>query len=66
MVQGKGVEPLLPPYQGGVLTVILPLHMAGTNGIEPILRVLETPVLPLNYIPIFGGDREIRTLALNK
>ena len=26
MVQGERVELSLPPYQGGVITVILPLH----------------------------------------
>ena len=26
--------------------------MAGTAGIEPTLTVLETAVLPLNYVPI--------------
>jgi hypothetical protein len=34
--------------------------LAGTVGIEPTLEVLETSVLPLNYVPIidFGcGDR---------
>ncbi len=34
--------------------------MAGTAGIEPASTVLETVVLPLNYVPINGGER-IRT-----
>ena len=33
---------------------------AGIVGVEPTLTVLETVVLPLNYIPINGVDR-IRT-----
>ena len=28
--------------------------MAGPEGIEPSLSVLETDVLPLNYGPVFG------------
>ena len=31
--------------------------LAGTVGIEPTLEVLETSVLPLNYVPIGCGDR---------
>jgi hypothetical protein len=27
--------------------------LAGTVGIEPTLEVLETSVLPLNYVPIY-------------
>jgi hypothetical protein len=34
-----------------------PLFLAGTVGIEPTLEVLETSVLPLNYVPIGCGDR---------
>jgi hypothetical protein len=29
-----------------------PYFLAGTVGIEPTLEVLETSVLPLNYVPI--------------
>ena len=29
-----------------------PFSLAGTVGIEPTLEVLETSVLPLNYVPI--------------
>ena len=29
--------------------------MAGVIGIEPILKVLETSVLPLNYTPKLAG-----------
>jgi hypothetical protein len=37
--------------------------MAGTVGIEPTLTVLETVVLPLNYVPIIikNGGEWIRT-----
>ena len=36
--------------------------MAGTEGIEPSLTVLETAVLPLNEVPIKHGDlRATRT-----
>ena len=28
------------------------IFLAGTVGIEPTLEVLETSVLPLNYVPI--------------
>ena len=37
--------------------------MAGTVGIEPTSKVLETSILPLNYVPIFlmveGGRFEL-------
>ena len=36
--------------------------MAGTVGIEPTSKVLETSILPLNYVPIYdGGGGQIRT-----
>ena len=36
--------------------------MAGTVGIEPTSKVLETSILPLNYAPIYyGGGGQIRT-----
>jgi hypothetical protein len=35
--------------------------LAGAVGIEPTLEVLETSVLPLNYAPMDGGGRRIRT-----
>ena len=36
--------------------------MAGTVGIEPTSKVLETSILPLNYVPIIdGGGGQIRT-----
>ena len=31
--------------------------MAGTEGFEPTLAVLETDALPLNYIPMVPKDR---------
>ena len=31
--------------------------MAGIVGVEPTLTVLETVVLPLNYIPIIGKNK---------
>ena len=36
--------------------------LAGTVGIEPTLEVLETSVLPLNYVPIWlrGQDLNLR------
>jgi hypothetical protein len=42
-----------------------PFILAGTVGIEPTLEVLETSVLPLNYVPIFcfwlrGQDLNLR------
>ena len=33
----------------------------GTAGIEPTPKVLETFVLPLNYVPKNGGKKWIRT-----
>ena len=35
--------------------------MAGIVGVEPTPTVLETVVLPLNYIPIKNGGEWIRT-----
>ena len=36
--------------------------MAGAVGIEPTSKVLETSILPLNYVPIIdGGGGQIRT-----
>ena len=36
--------------------------MAGAVGIEPTSKVLETSILPLNYVPIYnGGGGQIRT-----
>ena len=38
--------------------------MAGTVGIEPTSKVLETSILPLNYVPIYdggGADSNCRT-----
>ena len=36
--------------------------MAGTVGIEPTSKVLETSILPLNYVPIkINGGGQIRT-----
>ena len=29
-------------------------HLAGAEGIEPSSKVLETPILPLNYAPIYA------------
>ena len=43
----------MPEPQSGVLTPSpLSPYMAGIVGIEPTPTVLETVVLPLNYIPI--------------
>ena len=35
--------------------------MAGTVGIEPTSKVLETLILPLNYVPIKMVEGQIRT-----
>ena len=35
--------------------------MATVKGIEPLLRVLETPALPLRHTVILGADSQIRT-----
>ena len=53
----------MPEPQSGVLTPSpLSPYMAGIVGIEPTPTVLETVVLPLNYIPIIKNGREwIRT-----
>src|SRR5699024_12066383 len=46
-------NPRMPEPQSGVLTPSpLSPYMAGIVGIEPTPTVLETVVLPLNYIPI--------------
>ena len=56
-------NPRMPEPQSGVLTPSpLSPYMAGIVGIEPTPTVLETVVLPLNYIPIIKNGREwIRT-----
>ena len=53
----------MPEPQSGVLTPSpLSPYMAGIVGIEPTPTVLETVVLPLNYIPIIKNGRKwIRT-----
>src|SRR5699024_1660507 len=59
-------NPRMPEPQSGVLTPSpLSPYMAGIVGIEPTPTVLETVVLPLNYIPIIkkwkGVDSNHRT-----
>src|SRR5699024_12837255 len=59
-------NPRMPEPQSGVLTPSpLSPYMAGIVGIEPTPTVLETVVLPLNYIPIIkkwkGVDSTHRT-----
>ena len=39
--------------------------MATVEGIEPPLRVLETPALPLRHTVIPGADNQIRTDTLS-
>ena len=47
----------MPEPQSGVLTPSpLSPYMAGIVGIEPTPTVLETVVLPLNYIPMVEGS----------
>ena len=45
---------------------MLYIYLAGAEGLEPPLMVLETIFLPLNYAPIFifGGEGGTRTLGL--
>ncbi len=47
-------NPRVPVPQTGVLTNFTNTAMAGIEGIEPPLTVLETAVLPLYYIPIIS------------
>lgn len=52
MVVPTGIEPILPPYQGGVL----PLNygtMAGDCVLEPQQTILETVMLPLHQPPLW-------------
>jgi hypothetical protein len=43
------------PQSDALTTSPRPPLLAGTVGIEPTLEVLETSVLPLNYVPIWVG-----------
>ncbi len=60
MGRSKGIE---PSNVGATIRCVnhfatTAMLLAGTVGIEPTLEVLETSVLPLNYVPIVGcGDR---------
>ena len=48
MVAHRGVEPLSPPWEGGVLTTRQMRHMAAELGFEPRLNESESFVLPLH------------------
>jgi hypothetical protein len=54
MGRSKGIE---PSNVGATIRCVnhfatTAIFLAGTVGIEPTLEVLETSVLPLNYVPI--------------
>ena len=56
MAEGEGFEPperfRSPVFKTGAISQTLPtleLYIAPVDGIEPRLRVLETPVLPLHH-----------------
>ncbi len=38
--------------------------MEATTGFEPVIRVLQTPALPLGYVALGGAEDEIRTRDL--
>jgi hypothetical protein len=40
IVVGNGVEPLFPPYQSGVLALLLTDNFVGSIGVEPIPFIL--------------------------
>lgn len=49
----------LPGFEPGRAALPARYNLAGPRGIEPLLRVLETPGLPLTYGPIkasVGGE----------
>ena len=48
MVQGERVELSLPPYQGGVITVILPLHNVKIYGGDGGIRTLAPNKRPIS------------------
>ncbi len=47
-----GIEPTSAGATIRCVNHFATIAMAGTVGIEPTLTVLETVVLPLNYVPI--------------
>ena len=49
----SGPKPLVLPLDERVI-------LADVNGFEPLSKVLETFILPLNYTPV-SGERGIRT-----
>jgi hypothetical protein len=60
-------NPRMPEPQSGALTTSpRSPFLAGTVGIEPTLEVLETSVLPLNYVPnlVAGTGIEPATFGL--
>ena len=58
----KGIEPSSVGTTIRCVNHFATTAMAGTVGIEPTSKVLETSILPLNYVPIYnGGGGQIRT-----
>ena len=59
----KGIEPSSVGTTIRCVNHFATTAMAGTVGIEPTSKVLETSILPLNYVPIKidGGGGQIRT-----
>ena len=49
MVGRVGLEPTANGLKGRCSTIELPTHMDARGGIEPPIRVLQTPALPLGY-----------------
>ena len=64
-IKGAGFEPcfLLPNLDER--TGIEPV-LAQTKGLEPLLTVLETAVLPLNYTRCFTGSKLLKAFQLRK
>ena len=58
----KGIEPSNVGTTIRCVNHFTTAAMAGAVGIEPTPKVLETSILPLNYVPIYdGGGGQIRT-----
>jgi hypothetical protein len=54
MAGAEGIEPPLTVLDPALREGLDGDRFAGPRGIEPLLRVLETPGLPLTYGPIFN------------
>ena len=61
MVVSAGIEPATQEVSVLCSTKLSYETMARTEGVEPTSTVLETVVLPLNYIRISGADNGNRT-----